>query len=198
MGIDYSFEIFVPAGNVARALTLLAELAPQCDRDRLPLRVDLPGGERLSLPFTSGFEHRPIDASSADVLDLETWIMFGADDAVREHRNPAAEIDELGRVEVGYIYLTVTFARARHARFASLDFTAAATSMSLMFQQSESVRKTFTDLTVASGGVCCLLDTQTEVHDICWLNGEPMRETVPGPRFVGFHDLVAAWPDPPG
>lgn len=63
-----------------------------------------------------------------------------------------------------------------------------------MFERSPSVRQVFTDLAAASGRVCCLLDTETDVFDICWLNGEPVRETVPGPRFARFHDLVAVCP----
>ncbi|MEV6209714.1 hypothetical protein [Kitasatospora sp. NPDC051914] len=66
-----------------------------------------------------------------------------------------------------------------------------------MFVQSASVRKVFTDLTATTGGVCCLLDTETDVFDICWLNGETFSgETVPGARFSRFHDLVAAWREP--
>ncbi|WP_426361752.1 hypothetical protein [Streptomyces sp. E-08] len=66
-----------------------------------------------------------------------------------------------------------------------------------MFVQSASVRKVFTDLTATTGGVCCLLDTETEIFDICWLNAETFSgETVPGARFSHFHDLVAAWREP--
>lgn len=34
MGLDYSYEIFMPPRNVARALTQLAELAPKAARRR--------------------------------------------------------------------------------------------------------------------------------------------------------------------
>ncbi|MFJ6885111.1 hypothetical protein ACIQRC_09845 [Streptomyces californicus] len=33
-------------------------------------------------------------------------------------------------------------------------------------------------------------------EQVCWLNGEPTRETVPGPRFPDRGALVATWPDP--
>ncbi len=32
MGLDYSYEIFMPSRNVARALTRLAELTPRAAR----------------------------------------------------------------------------------------------------------------------------------------------------------------------
>ncbi|MGW3245872.1 hypothetical protein [Streptomyces sp. NPDC001070] len=72
---------------------------------------------------------------------------------------------------------------------------AATTGMSLMFERSASVRSVFTGLTAAVGGVCCLLDTETGIHRMDWLNGRPVQETVPGPRFADYRELVAAWPD---
>jgi hypothetical protein len=104
------------------------------------------------------------------------------------------ERDEHGRIAVGYIYLTVRFATSWRPDYASLDFTAAVTGMSLAFERSASIRAVFTGLTAASGGVCCVLDTERATRQICWLNGAPMPETVPGPRFADYRDLAAAWP----
>ncbi|GAA2154899.1 hypothetical protein GCM10009760_54300 [Kitasatospora kazusensis] len=197
MGLDYSYEIFMPPQNVAKALTRLAELAPQ-GHDTPPLRVTLPGGEQLIVPFTSKFKSEPVDRSAGGTLELDTSIVIGVDDAMREFfLRDSDRIDESGQVPVGYIYLTVCFKPAWHPDFASLQFTAASSDMSRMFEQSASVRKVFTDLTAAAGGVCCLLDTETGIFDICSLNGETVTgETVPGTRFSRFHNLVAAWREP--
>ncbi|MEV7239174.1 hypothetical protein AB0N06_36390 [Streptomyces sp. NPDC051020] len=197
MGLDYSYEIFMPPRNVVRALTRLAELAPQ-GRDTPPLPVTLPGGEQLIVPFTSNFKSEPVDCSAGGTLELDTLIVIGVDDAMREFfLRDSDRVDERGRVAVGYIYLTVRFSPAWHPNFASLQFTAATSGMSRMFVQSASVRKVFTDLTAATDGVCCLLDTETDIFDICWLNGETVSgETVPGARFSRFHDLVASWREP--
>jgi hypothetical protein len=197
MGLDYSYEIFMPPRNVVTALTRLAELAPQ-GRDTPPLPVTLPGGEQLIVPFTSNFKSEPVDCSAGGTLELDTSIVIGVDDAMREFfLRDSDRVDERGRVSVGYIYLTVRFSPAWHPNFASLQFTAATSSMSRMFVRSASVRKVFTDLTATTGGVCCLLDTETDIFDICWLNGETFSgETVPGTRFSRFRDLVAAWREP--
>ncbi|MFB7337123.1 hypothetical protein ACFC00_36790 [Streptomyces adustus] len=199
MGLDYSYEIFMPPRNVVRALTRLVELAPQ-GRDTPPLLVTLPGGEQLLLPFTSKFKSEPVDCSAGGTLELDTSIVIGVDDAMREFfLSGLGRADERGRVPIGCIYLTVRFSPAWHPDFASMQFTAATSGMSRMFEQSASVRKVFTDLTAATGGVCCLLDTECDVFDICWLNGETVSgETVPGARFSRFHDLVAAWREPVG
>lgn len=63
-----------------------------------------------------------------------------------------------------------------------------------MFERSASIRAVFTGLPAAAGGVCCLLDTEIDTVQLCRLNGETTRETVPGPRFAAYRDLAAAWP----
>ncbi|SRR5581483_8609702 len=197
MGLDYSYEIFIPPQHVPRALTGVAELAPQTVRVP-PLTVTLPGGERLVMPFTSRFKSEPVDCTASGVLDLDTSLMFPIDDAVHAYfRGRDYEIDELDRARIGYIYLTVRFAPTLHPHFASLQFTAATSDMSRLFERSASVRAVFTELTAASGGACCVLDTESDVFQICWLNGKPVQETVPGPRFASYRDLVAAWSLPP-
>ncbi|MER7773210.1 hypothetical protein [Kitasatospora sp. NPDC096140] len=195
MGIDYCYEIVVPPRNVARALTALASLAPRT-RPLPPITVTLPGGDRVVLPFTSNFRREPVNCSDGSTLHLDTAIMCGVDDdAMREFSKTCrGERDEGGRLAVGYIYLTVQFTSWWHPDYASLRFTAATTGMSLAFERSASIREVFSGLTAASGGVCCLLDTETAAWQICWLNGEPIHETVPGPRFPGHHDLAATWP----
>jgi hypothetical protein len=42
--------------------------------------------------------------------------------------------------------------------------------------------------------VCCVLDTESDTLQVCWLNGQSIHETVPGPRFASHRDLVATWP----
>jgi hypothetical protein len=194
MGLDYSYEIFMPAQNIAGALAELAELAPRPHRVP-PLTLTMPGGDQVIVPFTSNFKSEPVDCSTSGMLELDTSIMFGVDDAVREFFEVRdSELDELGRIAIGYVYLTVRFAPALHPHYASLQFTAATSRMSRMFERSASIRAVFTGLTVAGGGVCCVLDTESDTLQICWLNGRPIQETVPGPRFSNCPDLVATWP----
>ncbi|WP_143120524.1 hypothetical protein [Actinacidiphila alni] len=116
----------------------------------------------------------------------------------RRRRAPAdgLDVDPLGRVAIGYVYLTVEFARPSAPGFASLDFMAATTRMSLLFERSASVREVFTGLTAASGGVCCLLDKECVEYRVYRLNGEAVRETVPGPRFADMDELAAVWRRP--
>lgn len=197
MGLTYGYDIYLHPRKVARALAHVAELAPP-SRGVTPLEVTLPGGDRIVLPFTSHFKSDPVGCSTSSTLELDTSIMFGVDDAVREFlevRDP--ELDELGRIGIGYVYLTVRFESLLHPRYASLEFWAATSAMSRMFERSARVREVFTGLSAAGGGVCCLFDTgDGGPEQVYWLNGETTREMVSGPRFPDRRALVATWPDP--
>ncbi|MFE3882243.1 hypothetical protein ACFXPQ_04855 [Streptomyces lydicus] len=197
MGLIYGYDIYLRPRNIARALANLAELAPPA-RVVPPLELTLPGGERLVLPFTSHFKSDPVDCSTSSMLELDTSIMFGVDDAVYEYAEAnglEAEVD--GRLRIGYVYLTIRFESLLHPRYASMEFWAATSAMSRMFAQSARVREVFTGLTAAGGGVCCLFDTgDGGPEQVCWLNGETTQEMVSGPRFPDLRALVATWADP--
>ncbi|MFI1728722.1 hypothetical protein ACH40E_05680 [Streptomyces acidicola] len=197
MGLIYGYDIYLRPRNVAGALATLAELAPPT-RGVPPLELTLPGGDRLVLPFTSHFKSEPVDCSTSSTLELDTSIMFGVDDAVREYGEARGhEVKEDGRVGIGYVYLTIRFESLLHPRYASMEFWAATSAMSRMFARSARVREVFTGLTAAGGGVCCLFDTgDGGPEQVCWLNGETTEEMVSGPRFPDLRALVATWPDP--
>ncbi|MFG1672321.1 hypothetical protein [Streptomyces sp. Y7] len=196
MGLVYSYDIYLRPRNVANALAKLAELAPPT-RAVPPLGITLPDGGRIVLPFTSQFKSEPVDCSTNSTLELDTSLMFDLDDALREYAQtggPEPQAD--GRLQIGYIYATIRFASLLHPGYASVEFSAATSGMSRLFARSSNVRRVFTDLTAESGGVCCLFDTGDGAPEqVCWLNGEPIRETVSGPRFPDRQALVATWAD---
>ncbi|WP_330248397.1 MULTISPECIES: hypothetical protein [unclassified Streptomyces] len=197
MGLIYGYDIYLRPRNVAKALANLAELAPQT-RDVSPLELTLPGGDRLVLPFTSHFKSEPVDCSTSSTLKLDMSIMFDVDDALREYAQtggPEPEAD--GRIQIGYVYATIRFESFLHPGYASVECWAATSGMSRLFARSTNIRKVFTDLTAASGGVCCLFDTgDGDPEQVCWLNGETTQEMVSGARFPDRRALVATWPDP--
>ncbi|MFC7868330.1 hypothetical protein ACFU5B_31535 [Streptomyces murinus] len=199
MGLNYGYDIYLRPRDVAGALGNLAELAPP-DHRVPPLEVMLPGGDQLTLPFTSNFKSEPVDCSVSGTLDLDTSLMFGVDDVVREYVVSQAHgrlTEGNDRVGLGYVYLTVRFASSAHPRYASMEFWAATSAMSRMFARSARVRELFTGLTAASNGVCCLFDTgEGDPEEVCWLSGGREREIVSGPRFPDLRALVATWPDP--
>ncbi|BCJ42651.1 hypothetical protein GCM10010168_06070 [Actinoplanes ianthinogenes] len=166
MGLDYAYEIHLPATRVRRALEAVVDLAPPGEKAATP--VLLPGGARLTVPFTSNFRGDPVDCSDGRTLNLDTSLMFEVgDDEIREF------LDEPGgdRAAIGYIYLTVFFEGGRRPGYAKLDFTAATTGMSLLFERSPSVRRLFTGLAEEAGAACCLLDKEHNGYEVCWTDG---------------------------
>ncbi|MFD8493318.1 hypothetical protein [Amycolatopsis sp. NPDC059657] len=194
MGLDYSYEIYLPPQNIGTALVAYSALAPPRDTPR-PLELLLPGGERLDVPFTSRFKSDPVDRSEGGEFELDTTVMIGMDDHVRDFFDDGChrEYDEHGRLPLGYVYLSVDFASGLHPLYASMRFTAATTGMSLLFERSAAIRSLFTGLTAAVGGVCCLLDNETHVYELYSLNGEEITDSVPGSRFLDRNELAAAW-----
>ncbi|GGL27870.1 hypothetical protein ACN6LC_000180 [Streptomyces violaceoruber] len=173
MGLTYGYDVYLRPRNVAGALTAVAGLAPP-SRDVPPLDVTLPGGERIVLPFTSGFGSEPVDCSARDTLDLDTSLMFPVDDVVRAYgESYGLPPEENGRVRIGYVYLTVRFRSFLDPGYAALEFWAPTSGISRLFERSASIRKTFTDLAAAVGGVCCQFDRgDGSPGEVCWVSGE--------------------------
>ncbi|MFF8742425.1 hypothetical protein [Streptomyces californicus] len=196
MGLIYGYDIYVRPRKVAGVLVRLSELAPPA-RTVPPLEITLPGSDRVVLPFTSNFASDPVDCSASSTLELDMSLMFEADEALCEYtRTGGPGQDAAGRIPIGYVYATIRFASLLHPGYASVECWAATSAMSRLFARSANIRQVFTDLTADSGGVCCLFDTGDGAPEqVCWLNGEPTRETVPGPRFPDQGALVATWPD---
>ncbi|MCX5166413.1 hypothetical protein OG616_37830 [Streptomyces antibioticus] len=197
MGLVYGYDVYLRPGNVARVLSRLAELAP-ADRGVPPLEVTLPGGDRVVVPFASGFKSGSVDCSAGGTLGLDTSLLFDVDEVLREYAQQSGSgLEADGRVRVGYVYVTVRFVSLLHPGYASVECWAATSGMSRLFAQSAGVRTVFTGLAAGSGGVCCLFDTgDGGPEQVCWLNGEIVREMVGGHRFPDRQALVATWPGP--
>ncbi|MFC8418008.1 hypothetical protein OHA99_24130 [Streptomyces coelicoflavus] len=173
MGLTYGYDIYLRPQDVAGALAAVAELAPP-SLDVPPLDVTLPDGERIVLPFTSGFGSEPVDCSARDTLRLDTSLMFPVDDAVRAYGEASGlPPEENGRVQIGYVYLTVRFESSLDPAYTSMEFWAATSGMSRLFERSVSIRSAFTDLAAAVGGVCCQFDRgDGGPGEVCWISRE--------------------------
>ncbi|WP_037922034.1 hypothetical protein [Streptomyces violaceorubidus] len=173
MGLTYGYDIYLRPWNVAGALAAVAELAAP-SRDVPPLHVTLPDGERIALPFTSGFDSEPVDCSGSETLDLDTSLMFPVDDAVRAYgESYGLPPEEDGRVRIGYVYLTVRFRSFLDPGYTALEFWAPTSGISRLFERSASIRKTFTDLAAAVGAECCQFDVgDGSPGELCWVRGE--------------------------
>ena len=69
-----------------------------------------------------------------------------------------------------------------------MSFTAATTDMSLLFAESDSIRRFFTDMAAEVGAVCCIFDREGDGDEICW----PFAMSL---ERVDMKALAATWPN---
>ena len=169
VGIDYGYDLYLPTRAVGRALRAVAAIA----REGIG-RVDVvvPGGERMTLPF------RGEPADDLDHWSLDTVLFFPVGDEVirawaeAERREGRQEHpDAQGRIWVGSVYLSFWRDCGLRSGYSRLDFTAATTSMSRLFEQSASIRGAFTGLAQSVGAACLVLDREGDGDEVCWPAG---------------------------
>jgi hypothetical protein len=147
--------------------------------------VVVPGGEQITLPF------RGDPPNDVDHWSLDTCLYFPVgDEAIRawaevERREGRQEQpDALGRIWVGSIYLYFWRSSGLRPGYSRLDFTAATTGMSRLFEQSASIRAAFIGLAESVGATCLVLDREGDGDEVCWPAG--------GGDLVA---LAAQWPE---
>lgn len=186
MGIDYGYNLYLPERSVGRALRAFATIARDGD-DRV--EVPVPGGERITLPFRLPYLSGPADDVNHWCLD--TCLCFPvADEVIRawsetERRaGRQTRQDARGRLWIGSIYLSYYRECGLRPGYSSLDFTAATTGMSRLFEQSSAIRDTFVDLGASAGAVAVVLDREDDGTEVCWPPGGGDLAT-----------LAAGWPE---
>jgi hypothetical protein len=108
---------------------------------------------------------------------------FASDGALARYTQSAAT--EL--VEVGCLYVS----RSIGLRHALLRATAATTDMSLLFEESPSVREAMRDIGRAAGALCVLLDRETDQYAQLW--PEQRQISLASHAGVVPEDDVDAW-----
>ena len=182
MGIDYGYDLYLPTHAVGRALRAVAAIA----RDGIgPVEVVAPGGERMTLPF------RGAPAGDVAHWSLDACLYFPVrDEAIRawaevERRAGRQEHQDAdGRIWIGSVYLSFWRDSGLRPGYARLDFTAATTGMSRLFEQSASIRGVFVELAESVGAACLVLDREGDGDEVCWPAGGGDPRT-----------LAATWPE---
>jgi hypothetical protein len=162
MGLDYRFRMDMPAKNVGKVLSTMAEMrtAQVANTDAVSHQseVILPGGEHMILPYSSKFKDGLVDVSDGSSLSLDAGLLVRLDERVAEYLvGELVYVHPGGRVYIGYIYLDVDFEPDGRAKLA---FTAATTKMSLLFQESRSVQAAFIELARLGEATSCRLDIE--------------------------------------
>jgi hypothetical protein len=133
-----------------------------------------------------------------------TALYFDEDDVIRSyrHRHPARGEErcppveeQSARVSIGYIYLSIHKDLARlnspHEleRYCLFEFGTPGTTMSILFDYSPSIRKTFVDLLESVPGVRGIFDREKDGCELFWLRGQFLGGTsVFSDGLQSYHD----------
>jgi hypothetical protein len=197
MGRDYEYHLYFPREQMWNVLQSLAAIAMT---DSGETTIVLPDCE-IVLPFTSGFENKTIVFNETLTrMSFDTSLYFDSDAVIEEHLETLYSQedreflrDSKGRVGIGFIYLSVEPNLKNvgcgkwkwKPNICRFEFTAATTAMSLLFENSPSIRQTFTHLLEANQGLCGYFhDSDYHYFETYafWPKGMSVKETEP--RFL--------------
>jgi hypothetical protein len=195
MGMDYRYLLFFERAARLDVLEHLAEIGEHHPEHQTVL-VD--GDRELTLPFKGWIDTGPRISSddSSRTWDFMTTLCFEADDALlyyleRLERgfgrgaddNPRDLLNAQGRAAIGYVYLSVhndmsDWPMETGEDLVLFEFGTPGSSMSVLFTESDSIRRSFVHLLATCRGVYGLLDME-DTADLIWWRGEEMSERLP-------------------
>jgi len=187
MGLDYRYLLYFRRQNLWDVLQGIAAISQP---SQLPSLIVFPD-HMLTLSLKGwGKKERLINPNDPE-FGFMTAIYFPADEAITEylHRVSPEHFDSMSKesplgLPVGYIYLTVyndlsVFEdKDWDPDLVMMEFSTPGTRMSLLFSESESIRKRFVSLLETYQGVCGVLDLESEAR-VIWLKGKRLDLRIP-------------------
>jgi len=188
MGLDFSYMLYFERDQLWNALQAVVEIAWAHDP---PALIHFPD-HALPIPLDTWapmdkkeFQHDEPEFNFATVLN------FPEDAAVLEylrarndniHNGPPDPDKKQG---IGMIYLTVyrEIPDQPASDLVLLNFSTTGTNMSILFEGSGSIRKTFTGLLEKVPGVCGVFNRELR-GQVFWLKGQQLSEEINDPTLL--------------
>jgi hypothetical protein len=186
MGLDYSFNLFFRVQDPWQILDGLGAMAVH----RLDAVTPIIYPDRIIyLPFEAwaGTDARlPIHYSDRDpAYEFIAILSFEPDSELLEYyqRDNPQITEKNQRVEIGYIYMTLypnssAYIKEYDPWLIMIRLAAATSSMSILFWESRSIRRAFSNLLERYQGVYGLIDREEE-GTLFWLRGQSMDVNLP-------------------
>jgi hypothetical protein len=180
--MDYRYLLYFERGARFDALEHLARMAAPTDDG--PTTIVLPD-RSLELPFgTWGKPRQQISGDdTGDAWNFSTVLCFPPDQALDNYLHyfdregsDNRRYDDLGRLEIGYIDLSVHDVKGTD--LVCFMFGTTGSSMSILFMESESIRSSLLDLLASCRGVYAVFDME-DFADLIWLRGEERDDRLP-------------------
>jgi len=182
--MDYEYLLYVERDALADVLVRLGDLVDPSDEPTV-----LHGPDRtVVLPYATWADtpHQLSWDDPASSWQFAITLCFDPDEAITDYLrprhalDPAADspqhFDARGRARIGYVYLTVH--RQAPDGLALLSFGTPGSSMSVLFSESDSIRRTFVGLLESGGGVYGVFDRE-DPADLFWWRGREVDVRLP-------------------
>lgn len=192
MGLNYNYLLYFKRDRLWGTLQGLGQV---CDTEGMaPTTIHFPDHD-LVLPLMSDWGENAQQPYDKPEFRFAISMYFEEDEAILEYlrnrdgeaydRSPPDEsahrVKGIRRVAIGFIYLTVYADLSRHYAFLNkptdmvlFQFGTTGTKMSILFDESTSIRKTFTKFLERYQGLIGILDLEVDYGQLFWFLGQEM------------------------
>ena len=191
MGLDYSYLLYFDRKLQWEALQAVVDISVP---HHPPTRILFPDHE-LSIPLKSWSSNNEVRKYNDPELQMHTSIYFEEDDAILDYlqgrngdknfRSPP-ERNLNPKVSIGYIYITIfnetsqRYPEIGPKNYVAFDFGTTGTHMSMLFYDSNSIRRTFVKLLERVPGICGVFNREDD-GEIFWYKGHHLSIQIADP-----------------
>jgi hypothetical protein len=190
MGLNFNYLLYFKREHLWDALQGVVEIAKPYDHARTTIHFP---DHDLFLPIMTGFQEGSELQHDQAELNFVTSLIFEEDKAILDYllnngdegvqRSPPETVG-INRVAIGFIYLTVFADLSQHRAFKKptdlvlIKFGTTGTHMSMLFEDSKSIRKTFINLLERYHGVSGIFDREVDYGQLFWFKGKQVETNV--------------------
>lgn len=196
MGLDFSYLLYFPRENLWDVLQSLASL---CRPSDLPTLIVFPD-HMLPLSMEPWDKKDRMMRFDEEEFGFTLSIYFPLDEAIREyaqrafseHYQEMAKESPLG-FPIGYVYTTVNNgvkipdSPRNDPKLALIEFGTTGTRMSLLFSESDSIRRRFCELLNKHAGICGVFNMEND-GEVIWWKGRNVQWRI-GDPFLHPDDI---------
>ena len=183
MGVNFSYLLYFKREQLWDTLQGVIDMAEKRDP---PVVIHFPD-HKLNIPLGTLFDEERSYQYADPRFDFATILKFEEDETITDwiyadyrmvesaDRSPPGP-DQDTRVGIGYIYLTIhndlsdIYTQNHPEDLVLFDFGTTGSTMSMLFDYSTSIRKTFIELLEKNKGVCGLFNRENG-GDLFWFKG---------------------------